>query len=66
MSKREMITATIAIEVTGILTLIVTGDATAFVLLTAFACAPWCVKFIEKKMKEKTKKKERKWKRKST
>lgn len=52
MNKREMILATIAAEVFGILTVIVTGDATAFVLLTAFACAPWCVEYIERKMKE--------------
>ena len=52
MDKREMIMTTIAIEVAGIMTMIVTGDATAFVLLTAFACAPWGVKYIEKKMKE--------------
>ena len=52
MSKKEMILATIAIEVTGILTVIVTGDATAFVLLTALACAPWGIRYIEKKMKE--------------
>lgn len=47
-----MILATIVIEIFGILTVIVTGDATAFVILTAFACAPWGVDYIEKKMKE--------------
>lgn len=52
MSKREMILNTVAIEACGILTVIVTGDATAFVLLTAFACAPWGVEYIERKMKE--------------
>lgn len=49
MSKREMILNTVAIEACGILTVIVTGDATAFVLLTAFACAPWCVEFMRRK-----------------